>query len=99
MKSFSQFGIEPDIKSLVGDKIKMDRILNREIVVEDFLIVPSKFTEGNKDCLHVQISIGENKHIVFTGSNVLINMIKKVSKEDFPFKTTIIKSNEYFKFT
>ena len=66
--------------------------------MEDFLIVPSKFTEGNKDCLHIQISIGENKHVVFTGSNVLINMIKKVSTEDFPFKTTIIKSNEYFPF-
>jgi len=98
MKSFKEFNIKPEITSLVGDKIKMDRIINREIVVSNFKIEPSKHRE-NTQCLTLEFEMNGNKHIVFTGSTVLMQMIEKVPKGNFPFTTTIVKENEYFEFT
>ena len=99
MKTFNEFGIKPEVKTLEGDKIKIERIFNREIIVEDYQIKDSKYEEGTGKCLHMQIKIGENKHVVFTGSSVLMDMIQRVNKNDFPFKTTIQKSNDHYQFT
>lgn len=101
MKSFSQFKIETTTKGFEGDKIKMSRILDREIVVHHFKIVDSKvFKErGSGKCMHLQISINDEKHVVFTGASGLIDAIIQVPEDCFPFTTTIIKESERFKFT
>lgn len=99
MKKFKDFGIKPSLQSLQGDKIKIDRILNREISVVDYRIEDSKYGNGSSKCLYMQIQIGETKYVVFTGSVVLIELIQQVPKGDFPFLTTIIKENERFEFT
>lgn len=95
MKSFKDFGIKPDHKGFVGDKIKINKVLNREIIVHDFKIEDSKF-EGKR--LDMQIQIGENMHVLWTGSKVLMDMIKQVPKVDFPFTVTIVRENESYEF-
>ena len=97
MKSFSQFNIQAVNKGFEGDKIKMSRILNREIVVHAFKIEDSKVYKGK--CLCLQISFNNEKHIVFTSGSVLIDMIHKVPDSGFPFTTTIVEDNERFLFT
>ena len=64
MKNFSQFNIQPATKGFDGDKIKMSKILNCEIVVHHFKIEDSKvFKErGSGKCLHLQISFNNEKH-------------------------------------
>jgi len=100
MKRFKDFGIEQSAKGFTGDKVKMAKILNREIKVHDFRIEDSKFNQGNnKKCLHLQIVVGETKHVVFTGSNALMETIQKIPKQEFPFLTTIVEENERFEFT
>lgn len=101
MKSFSQFNIQTTSKGFDGDKIKMSKILNREIIVHHFKIEDSKvFKEkGSGKCLHLQISFKNEKHIVFTSSSGLIEMIQKVPENGFPFSTTIVEENDRFKFT
>lgn len=98
MRQFKEFGIKAPVNGFIGDKIKIGRLLNREIVIHDYRIKPSKY-EGNDKCLHLQISIEGTKHVVFTGSAVLMKMIGEVPKENFPFQTTIVKENEHFEFT
>ena len=99
MKSFSDFGIKPELTAMTGEKIKISKILNREIVIHDFRIEESKFKKENSArCLYMQISIDNVKHVVFTGSQVLASMISRVSKEDFPFTTTIVKEGEHYEF-
>lgn len=98
MKNFKDFQIKAEITSLVGDKIKIDRVLNREIVVTNFKVEPSKHIDGTQ-CLHLEFRLNGNNHILFTGSTILIQMIEKVPKGNFPFKTTIVKENEYYEFT
>jgi hypothetical protein len=98
MNEFKDFGIAPvaDEELFVGDKIKIERILNRKITVHKYDISDSKF-KGK--CLTIQISLGEEKRIVFTGSASLMDMISKVPQAGFPFATIIVKENERFQFT
>lgn len=93
---FSDLGIQPTFNHFTGDKIKINKVLNKEIKVIDYVIKPSKF-KGN--CLHIQIEVEGTKHIVFTGSNILSETIEKVPKQSFPFQTVIVQENEHYEFT
>jgi hypothetical protein len=98
-KKFSDFGIKPVSQGLTGDKVKIDRVLNKEITVTDYRIVDSKFTDkGNGKCLHLQIEIDNTQRVIFTGSATLMEMIQRVPKSDFPFTVTIVRENERFEF-
>lgn len=97
MKSFKDFNITIEQSNFTGDKIKITKILNREIVVQNYKIEKSKFNEGK--CLCMQIELNGTKHVIFTGSTVLTQCIMKVSKEDFPFKTIIVAENDTYIFT
>lgn len=101
MNSFSQFNIQATTKGFEGDKIKMSKILNREIIVHHYKIEDSKVfkDKGSGKCLHLQISVNDEKHIVFTSSSVLIEMVQQVPATEFPFSTTIVEENDRFKFT
>jgi len=99
MNNFNQFNIKPASKGFEGDKIKIDRIINKEIVVYDFKIENSKYEKGNGKCLYLQIHVDNTKRVLFTGSASLMEMIQQVPKEGFPFTTTIIRENERFQFS
>ena len=97
MTSFKELNIKPKIEHFAGDKIKISKVLNKEIQVQKFKVVNSKFEQG--PCLHLQIMINETKHVVFTGSAVLRQMIQEVKPENFPFTTTIVEQDEHYEFT
>lgn len=97
MKNFKDLGIKAQVKSFVGKKIKISKVLNRPIKVLDFKIDESIYGE-NKLCLHLQIEFEKEKRVIFTGSNTLMNMIKQVQSTDFPFQTTIVEEDERFEF-
>jgi len=100
MKSFKDFGIEPQTKGFEGDKIKIDRILNKEIIVKRHRIDTSKYKDkSNGRCLVLEIEVDGQNRIVFTGSTVLQELIQKVPESGFPFRTKIVKDNERFEFT
>lgn len=99
VRDFKDFGIKVKSDNFIGDKIKMLKILNQDIVVHGFKILPSKFENSNsKDVMHLQVEYKEDMHILFTGSKILSGMIKQVPEDGFPFKTRIIKEGESFVF-
>lgn len=98
MNSFKDFGIKATSKTFIGDKIKVEKVLNKEIVVHDFKIEDSKVKAGTK-CLYLQIELANEKRVLWTGSGVLLEMIQQVPKDRFPFKTTIQKDNDRLEFT
>jgi hypothetical protein len=99
MRKFSDLGIKPPCDSMTGEKIKISKILNREITVINYKIENSKFQKNKSGkCLCLQVEIDQEKRVVFTGSDVLITMIQHVKKEDMPFSCTIIKEGEHFEF-
>jgi hypothetical protein len=99
MKNFKDLNITATTPAFTGDKIKIERLLNREIQVMDFKIEKSKYEKGNGKCLTLQVQINNQKHVVFTGSIALMEVIEQVDKKDLPFSTTIIKENDRFQFS
>jgi hypothetical protein len=93
-KKFSDFAEEESF--LDGEKIKIDEVIDREILVTDYKVKDSKYNDSK--CLKLQFSIDDKKHIIFTGSNVLIDQIEKY-KDEIPFLTIIKKINKYYTFT
>ena len=96
-KKFSDLGIKVEIDSLLGEKIKIAKVIGKEIIIKDFKVRASKF-EKCKDCLTIQIEIGGEDKVIFTGSGVLKKQIEQVKKEDFPFIATILVINETYQF-
>lgn len=98
-KRFSELGIVSSAStSFVGTKMLMDDVLNVEIRITRWKIEPSTAKIGSlRLCL--EFMIGTAKHIVFTGSGILMEDIKKVPENAYPLTTTIKKENKRFVFT
>lgn len=98
MTAFKDLGIKAQPNSFVGDKISINKVLNQEIKVHGFKIGKS-IKKENSDYLTLQIEKDKTKYVLFTGSKILIQMIKEVPEDKFPFTTTIVKNNDYPEFT
>ena len=100
MTAFKDLGIKPAEKGFTGDKIKMSKVLNKQIKVEAYKIEASKFTDkGNGKRLVLQVVVDDKQHIIITGSTYLMDAINQVPKDKFPFTTTIVEEMERFEFT
>lgn len=100
MRKFSDFKVKVEDNPFRGDKLKIERVLNREITVTAAKVEPSNFTEkGSSLRLRLAFLLGAEPHILFSGSSTLIDMIQKIPPEGFPFTTIIVKQNERFEFT
>lgn len=94
-KKFGDFAEEPSM--LDGAKTRLDDILNQEIEIIGYRIAPSKFTKNKSGlCLTLQFTDPDGKRkVVFTGSDVLIDQVKKYESE-IPFFATIKKVDRYY---
>jgi hypothetical protein len=97
MHKFNDFADEKH--QLEGEKIGIDKVLNRQIAVIDFRVSKSKFAAESKgNYTTIQIEVDGIKKVLFTGSSVLLSQIEKY-KEHLPFETTIQKINKYYTFS
>ncbi len=92
MDKFSSFVEE----RLVGDKVSVSDILNKEITVLSYKIMKSKIEDDNY--AQIQIEINGVKKVVFTSSKVLKDQLETY-KDHIPFIATIIKTRKYFSFS
>ena len=95
MKHFSDFAKEPNV--MIGDKIKIDNILDKEIEIIGYRINDSKQKIGTK-VLTLQINFEGVERILFTGSNVLTEQAEKY-KDEMPFLTIIKKVDKFYTFS
>ena len=83
-----------------GNKVNIHEILNEVIEVHDYKIVPSKLpTKEGTRCMHLQIARQGTKHVIFTGSEILMSQIEQVPKDKIPFTATIKKKERMFYFS
>lgn len=97
MEQFSDFA-DDNNHIIEGDKIKIAKVLNHEIILTNYRILDSKYQNNNTECLQLQIEIEDEKRVIFTGSKVLIKQIKKY-EEHIPFMTTIKQVDRYYTFS
>lgn len=97
MKRFSDFADQPNI--LDGEKIRIDDALNQEVIVTGCRIAPTKYDKNKSGkCLTLQIKIDEQKRVVFTGSDIMIEQMEK-HEDQIPFSAVIKKINRYYTLT
>lgn len=95
LKRFSDFAEEPS--ALEGDKVPIDSVLNKELVVTGYRIGKTKFGRNTDDqLLTMEITIAGAKHIIFSGSKVLTEQIYKYA-DKIPFIAEIVKINKYYR--
>jgi hypothetical protein len=100
MTNFKDLNIKPTVKHFVGAKISTKDLIDKPVMIHDFKIEDSKCFRGRSGtCLTIQISIDNIKRVVFTSGSELIDVIKKVPEQGFPFTTTIIEVDRVLKFT
>jgi len=98
-KRFSDFA--KDHVPLDGAKLKIDDILNKEILVTAIRIKPSKFGVAGKSSpsfLTLQFNLKGERYVAFTGSGVLADQAQAYQAE-IPFLATIKKIDRYYTFT
>ena len=81
MNKFSDFAEE----KFIGEKIKISKVLNKEIEKDGFYI-------------QMQIEVDDERKVLFTNSSVLKDQLEKY-KDNLPFITTIIQPKKYFSFS
>lgn len=94
IKRFSDFASE-DV-GFTGDKLKLDEILGKDIIVKSFKVNDSKFKDSK--VLTLQFELDDVDYIAFTGSGVLLDQAERY-KEMMPFITKIEKINKFYSFT
>ena len=95
----------PFSRFLGGDKIKITTILNVPIIVLGWQVLPSTKKKGTFYVKLQFVRVGEEeKHVVNSSSDVLIDQIGKIEAEleirgvPHKFRTTIRQIDDYFKF-
>jgi len=98
LKRFSDFASD-EVNALVGDKIKIEEVLEKEIEVIGYEISDSKYQKsGNDKVLTLQFKLNGENRILFTGSKVLMGQAEKY-KDKMPFLATIKRINRFYTFT
>lgn len=90
-------------KVLDGDKVQINDLLNKEIVVCGFSVSTSKYKESTS-CVKVQFYYAddekENRRVFFSGSSVIKDQLEEVEKKldkdglPFLFRATVKKNRQ-----
>ena len=92
---FSDFAEDNSLNSW-GKKIKIDEIIGQEVMFFGYKIAPSIKKEGT-ECLTLLLEVGGEKRLLFSGSGILIKLCNLYAAR-FPFRGTITKINNYYRF-
>ncbi len=94
MKKFADFAEAPGL--LDGDKIRIDDVLNRSVVVLNFTVRESRFGKNRSgNYLTLQVEVDGERRVLFTGSDVLIDQLTQYG-DHIPFETMIKKIDKFY---
>lgn len=107
MESIPEFSTLVKDRALDGDKVRIDDLLNTDIVICGFQVKPSKFKDkGGKFCAKVQFYYADDeseaRKIFFSGSSVIKGQIEEakgsLENDGRPllFKTKVKKIGNYY---
>jgi hypothetical protein len=81
---------------LDGEKTRLDDIINREILIIGHSIKRSRYDKNSSGkFLTLQFELADERRVLFTGSDVLIEQMEKYG-DQIPFAATIKKIDRYY---
>lgn len=96
MRNFSDLGVTIT-RTFTGDRIRINKVENLDIVVKDYKIQQSKI-QNDKDngrCLYLHIELNGEDRVLWGNYKFLIEQISQIKKEDMPFKARIVNEHGY----
>ena len=101
------YGDLADYKPLDGEKLKLQDVVGKPIIVTNHRITKSKYSSrGTEYCTTIQFYFEDDEtqkmYVIFTGSNVLKDQIASIEDkivEGQAFKTVIQTIGNYHSFT
>ena len=78
MKRFSDFAEE---QTLDGDKVKLDDVLNKEIVVTGYVITKSKYKSSGDMCLKLQFEVDGARYILIL--SILVDTLNSYKEDSY----------------
>lgn len=99
IRKFSDFA--KDELRLDGKKIRIDDILNKNIIILGYRLSDSHYSKnksGKYATVQFEYENEKNKNIFFSGSDIIIDELKKY-EPNIPFETKVIKINRYYTFS
>ena len=96
MESFADF-VDADEKPFSGDKVRINDLVNRRIIILRYKVRPSKYKDKGDSCATVQFKESDDgdEKIFFTGSAVIIGQLEKYG-ERLPFMAYIRHIDRYY---
>lgn len=96
MKNFSDMGITIT-RTFTGDRIRINKIENLDIVVKDYKIQESKIQndKDNGQCLYLHIDLNGEDRVLWGNYKFLIEQILQIGKENMPFRAKIVNEHGY----
>ena len=79
-----------------GERLNIQEIFNKEILIIGFRIGPSKYK--GKNYLTLQFKMNGKKYIIFVGSDPLMDQAQE-GADEMPYRTTIVKRGNYYTMT
>lgn len=89
-----KFGDFAEEQVLDGDKLKLDDIINKEILITGFKIKDSHLKKDTQ-YLTIGFELEGEPHITFTGSAVLMDQFRRYESH-IPFLSTVKKVNRHY---
>jgi len=93
---FKDFADEDERGGLEGEKVNIENVLDKEILITNFQFRQSHYHEGAYMILQFR-NDGELK-VVFTATEVVKKQLER-HKDQLPFYGTIVKKNRYYTLT
>ena len=96
MERFCDF-VADEEKPFSGDKVRLNDLVNKELIIIRYKIKPSKYKDKSDRCAIVQFKYndGDAEKVFFTGSSVIIGQLEKYS-ERLPFVAVIRRIDRYY---
>lgn len=96
MRNFTDLGINID-RRFAGQRIGINAILGREIVVHDIDIRESKLKKDGEDkqCVYVDLEVDGERRLMWGSYGLMIKQAEVITSDLFPFRCKIINDHGY----
>lgn len=89
MKDFGELNITYEPQAFSGEKISIQKVLNKDLVVQDWKIGPSKIA-GKDFRIDIQILLGGEQRVTWTSSKKFKELVERIPKKELPFTAQIV---------